>query len=157
MKKKLTTPHLDIQSTTDLKLAKEEIQFDIMKNTRGIAHVHVWRKYKIFRQVWLNHSGVGEWRLWHLEPWCYTIFILAGLIFFHPYPFYFAVHVLHQVDGWLLSNMSFFSSANEVSTGPTCQFLCVCLSVCVSGLFFKASNCMIYWHLTVVLATYLSD
>ena len=28
------------------------------------------------------------------------------------------------------------SSANEVSTGPTCQFL----SVCVSGLFFKASN-----------------
>ena len=33
----------------------------------------------------------------------------------------------------------------------------VCLFVCVSGLFFKASNCMIYWHLTVVLATYLSD
>ena len=26
----------------------------------------------------------------------------------------------------------FLSSANEVSTGPTCQFLSVCLSVCVS-------------------------
>ena len=33
----------------------------------------------------------------------------------------------------------------------------VCLSVCVSGPFFKASNWMIKWHLTVVLATYLSD
>ena len=55
----------------------------------------------------------------------------------------------------------FLSSANKVSTGPTCQYLCVCLfvclSVCVSGLFFKASNWMIYWLLTVVLATYLSD
>ena len=44
---------------------------------------------------------------------------------------------------------------------PTCQFLwfrlSVCLSVCLSGLFFKASNWMIYWLLTVVLATYLSD
>ena len=51
----------------------------------------------------------------------------------------------------------FLSSANEVSTGPTCQFLWFCLFVCVSGLFFKASNWMIYWHLTVVLATYLSE
>ena len=33
----------------------------------------------------------------------------------------------------------------------------VCLSVCLSGLFFKASNWMIYWLLTVVLAPYLSD
>ena len=31
------------------------------------------------------------------------------------------------------------------------------LTVCVSGLFFKACNLMIYWLLTVVLATYLSD
>ena len=57
--------------------------------------------------------------------------------------------------------MTSLGSANEVSTGPTCQFLfvclSVCLSVCVSGLFFKASNWMIYWLLTVVLATYLSD
>ena len=55
----------------------------------------------------------------------------------------------------------FLSSANEVSTGPTCQFLSVCLfvclSVCVSGLFFKTFNWMIYWLLTVVLALYLSD
>ena len=55
----------------------------------------------------------------------------------------------------------FLSSANEVSTGPTCQFLCVCvfvcLFVCLSGLFFKASNWIIYWLLTVVLAPYLSD
>ena len=35
--------------------------------------------------------------------------------------------------------------------------LFVCLSVCLSGLFFKASNWIIYWLLTVVLATYLSD
>ena len=35
--------------------------------------------------------------------------------------------------------------------------LFVCLSVCLSGLFFKASNWMIYWLLTVVLAPYLSD
>ena len=35
--------------------------------------------------------------------------------------------------------------------------LSVCLSVCVSGLFFKASNWMIYWLLTVVLAPYLSN
>ena len=48
---------------------------------------------------------------------------------------------------------AFLSSANEVSTGPTCQFLFVCLS----GLFFKASNWMIYWLLTVVLAPYLSN
>ena len=53
--------------------------------------------------------------------------------------------------------VSFLSSANEVSTGPTCQFLCVRLFVCVSGLFFKASNWIIYWLLTVVLATYLSE
>ena len=51
------------------------------------------------------------------------------------------------------SRKYFLSSANEVSTGPTCQFLWVCLS----GLFFKASNWIIYWLLTVVQATYLSD
>ena len=34
----------------------------------------------------------------------------------------------------------------------------VCLFVCLSsGLFFKVSNWMIYWLLTVVLAPYLSD
>ena len=56
---------------------------------------------------------------------------------------------------WAPLSGRFLSNANEVSTGPTCQFLCVCfLSVC---LFFKASNWMIYWLLTVVLATYLSD
>ena len=49
------------------------------------------------------------------------------------------------------------SSTNEVSTGPTCQFLSVCVSVCLSGLFFNASNWIIYWLLTVVQATYLSD
>ena len=31
------------------------------------------------------------------------------------------------------------------------------LSVCLSGLFFKASNWVIYWLLTVVLAPFLSD
>ena len=55
----------------------------------------------------------------------------------------------------------FLSSANVVSTGPTCQFLwfrlSVCLSLCVSGLFFKACNWLIYWLLTVDMATYLSD
>ena len=35
--------------------------------------------------------------------------------------------------------------------------LSVCLFVCLSTLFFKASNWMIYWLLTVVLAPYLSD
>ena len=35
--------------------------------------------------------------------------------------------------------------------------LFVCLFVCLSGLFFKASNWIIYWLLTVVLATYLSE
>ena len=52
------------------------------------------------------------------------------------------------------NEMPFLSSANEVSTGPTRQFLfvclSVCLSVCVSGLFFKACNWMIYWLLTVI-------
>ena len=61
----------------------------------------------------------------------------------------------------LLKPYSFLSSTNKVSTGTTCQFLCVCLIVCLfvrlSGLFFKASNWIIYWLLTVVLATYLSD
>ena len=52
----------------------------------------------------------------------------------------------------------FLSSANEVSTEPTCQFLSFRLSVCLFGLFiFKASNWLIYWLLTVVLAPYLSD
>ena len=52
----------------------------------------------------------------------------------------------------------FLSSANEVSTGLHVNFcLFVCLSVCVSSFFFKASKWMIYWLLTVVLATYLSD
>ena len=51
---------------------------------------------------------------------------------------------------------AFLSSANEVSTGPTCQFLFVCLCV-FPVFFFKASNWIIYWLLTVVLATYLSD
>ena len=36
-----------------------------------------------------------------------------------------------------------------------CLFVCLC--ACLSGLFFKASNWIIYWLLTVVLATYLSD
>ena len=31
----------------------------------------------------------------------------------------------------LEASVVFLSSANEVSTGPTCQFLCVCLSVCL--------------------------
>ena len=30
----------------------------------------------------------------------------------------------------------FLSSANEVSTGPTCQFQFVCVLGCISGLFF---------------------
>ena len=38
-----------------------------------------------------------------------------------------------------------------------CVCVSVCVSVCLSGRFFKASNWMIYWLLTVVLATYLSD
>ena len=64
---------------------------------------------------------------------------------------------------WVLAGLSldilkFLFSANKVSTGPTCLFLCVCLFVCQSfRSFFKASNWMIYWLLTVVLATYLSD
>ena len=40
-----------------------------------------------------------------------------------------------------------------------CVSVCVyvCMSVCLSVLFFNACNWMIYWLLTVVLATYLSD
>ena len=38
------------------------------------------------------------------------------------------------------------------------KWMCVrVVCVCISCLFFKASNWMIYWLLTVVLATYLSD
>ena len=34
--------------------------------------------------------------------------------------------------GLCFTPFKFLSSANEVSTGPTCQFLSVCLSVCLS-------------------------
>ena len=50
----------------------------------------------------------------------------------------------------------FLSSVNEVSTGPTCQFVYLCFFVSLYGLFFMASNWLIYWFLTVVLAPYLS-
>ena len=44
------------------------------------------------------------------------------------------------------------SSANKVSTGPTCQFLYVCVCVCMfSGLFFEASDWVIYLLPVVVL------
>ena len=32
----------------------------------------------------------------------------------------------------IIDKLPFLSSATEVSTGPTCQFLCVCLCVCLS-------------------------
>ena len=57
----------------------------------------------------------------------------------------------------IIDKLPFLSSATEVSTGPTCQFGFVCVCVCLSGLFFKASYWIIYWLLTVVLATYLSE
>ena len=49
---------------------------------------------------------------------------------------------------------SFFSSANKVM--PICVCVFVFPSFRLSGLFFQASNWMIYWLLTVVLAPYLS-
>ena len=39
----------------------------------------------------------------------------------------------------------FLSSANKVSTGPTCQFLSVCVCVCVSFRSFF-SRCLIGWY-----------
>ena len=56
-----------------------------------------------------------------------------------------------------LSSLGFLSSANEVSTEPTCQKVYVCLSsVCISRVFLKASNWLIYWLLTVVLTPYFT-
>ena len=51
------------------------------------------------------------------------------------------------------SNRGKEGSANEVNTGPICHFM----YVCVSGLFFKASDWVIYSLLTVLLAPYLSN
>ena len=60
-----TTPHLDSHSTTDPKpeilsavLTGNRISHD-QRNVRGIMHVHVCRKYDIFRQRRLNNSEVG--------------------------------------------------------------------------------------------------
>ena len=44
------------------------------------------------------------------------------------------------MHGVLVNSISdFLSSANEVSTGPTCQFLFVCLSVCLCFHFFQGT------------------
>ena len=63
--KMFTTPHLDSHSTTDPKpeilsavLTGNRISHD-QRNVRGIMHVHVCRKYDIFRQRRLNDSEVG--------------------------------------------------------------------------------------------------
>ena len=65
LKKMFTTPHLDSHSTTDPKpeilsavLTGNRISHD-QRNVRGIMHVHVCRKYDIFRQRRLNDSEVG--------------------------------------------------------------------------------------------------
>ena len=44
-----------------------------------------------------------------------------------------AIFAISQLSSLIL----FLSSANEVSTGPTCQKVCVCTSgvLCISGLF----------------------
>ena len=65
LKNMFTTPHLDSHSTTDPKpeilsavLTGNRISHD-QRNVRGIMHVHVCRKYDIFRQTRLNDSEVG--------------------------------------------------------------------------------------------------
>ena len=58
----------------------------------------------------------------------------------------------------MISEIPFLSSAKEVNTGHTCQFLYVCVYVfCISGLFFEASDWVIYLLLVVVLAHRLSN
>ena len=63
----------------------------------------------------VKHTGFGSiWGPCGLNQEI-VIFCLVAHTFFTPCP-----------------PFKFLSSANEVSTGPTCQFLCVCLSVCLS-------------------------
>ena len=66
LKKKITTPHLESNSTTD---PKPEILSAVYtgkiiicdgRNVHGIAHVHVCRKDDIFRQRRLSHSEMGK-------------------------------------------------------------------------------------------------
>ena len=73
LKKMFTTPHLDSHNTTG---PKPEILSAVLtgnrisrdgRNVCGIMHVHVCRKDDIFRQRRLNHSGLGEERLWDLS------------------------------------------------------------------------------------------
>ena len=60
-----TTPHLDSHSTTDPKLEILSAVLTgnrishVQRNVRSIMHVHVCRKYDIFRQRRLNDSEVG--------------------------------------------------------------------------------------------------
>ena len=66
---------------------------------------------------------------------------LRGLShFYQPLADNFLSHTLAERRGAKNRYTSFLSSANEVSTGPTCQFVSVCVFMCLSGLFFKASN-----------------
>ena len=97
LKKCFTTPHLDSHSTTD---PKPDIQSAVQtgnrishdgRNVFGIMHLHAWRKDNIFREIQLNHSEVRGERLWDLEPWCQTLFLLRCTL-------RFAAFLVYNID-----------------------------------------------------------
>ena len=109
--------------------------------TTGPKMVKIFQNYRILN----SHTCVPQLTYKIVKSWFFCIKRSILSIFGHfetfwPFlpPFshritlklkFFAEYQIHthlSLKGW------FLSSANKVSTGPTCQFLCVCVSVCLS-------------------------
>ena len=105
----------------------------------------------IFQQPSLCRIYIQQCFLGVVHLLCQTIFAFSGSP--PPLSYCITIWITLPPPTCVISLNKFLSSANEVSTGPTCQFLYVCLYVCMfSGLSFEASDWVIYSLLVVVLA-----
>ena len=63
--------------------------------------------------------------------WLFIIMIIEMFIWIFHVNHHSKVHLIFSYKWAFKCSYEFLSSADEVSTGPTCRFLSVCLSVCL--------------------------